>query len=152
MIEKENMFEDLRSDAVGRAINALRGRTKWDAKKYEMRDRLFDELKHQKYIKTAGTRAQLCMSGGIGFSYLYLVPKKKKGRFKEFSGKIIRLVYYASAKNYLEIRFGVVEESQMGRGFSTLGDGDPRSYFNEVYGEAGYLLAPESREREVIHG
>ena len=55
MIESENMFEDLRSDAVGRAINVLRSKEKWDAEKYSVRDQLFEELKRQSYVKAAGT-------------------------------------------------------------------------------------------------
>ena len=38
VIEPESMFEDLRSDAVGCALNALRSKEKWDAKKYGVRD------------------------------------------------------------------------------------------------------------------
>lgn len=55
MIEAENMFEDLRSDAVGCAINVLRSKEKWDAEKYSVRDQLFEELKRQSYVKAAGT-------------------------------------------------------------------------------------------------
>ena len=141
MIEVENMFEDLRSDDVGRAINALRSSQRWDADKYKLRDRLFEVLKHQNYIKAVGTRAQFCMSGGIGFSYLYQVPHKKKGRFGGYRGKLLRLVYYASAKHYLEIRFSAVEEFQRGRCFNTFeGFDDPRGYFNKVKGEAEHVV------------
>ena len=135
MIEVENMFEDLRSDAVGCAINALRSKQIWNTKKYSLRDCLFEELKRHNYVKSAGTREQFRMMGGIGFSYLYLVPSKKRGRFSSYAGKLLRLVYYASAKHYLEIRFAEVEQSQKGRSFSVFGDGDPRRYFNEVDGE-----------------
>jgi hypothetical protein len=150
MIEIENMFEDLRSDQVGRAITALRSKEAWNAEKYKLRDSLFETLKHHNYIKIVGTRAQLRMSGGIGFSYLYLVPKKKKGRFANYSGKLLRLVYYASAKDYLELRIGEVEKNQKGRCFSVFGDRDPRGYFGKVYGEAGYLVGSESNRDEVI--
>lgn len=138
MIEIENMFEDLRSDQVGIAINSLRSRENWDSEKYILRDKLFDVLEHHKYTKITGTRVQLCMSGGIGFSYLYLVPQRKRGQFGKYSEKLLRLVYYASAKNYLELRVGEVEQSQMGRCFTVFGDRDPRGFFNMVYGEAGY--------------
>jgi len=74
MIEAENMDEDLRTDVVGCAINEFRSKQRWEAGKYSLRDRLFEELKRQNYVKAAGTRAQFCMAGGIGFSYLYLVP------------------------------------------------------------------------------
>ena len=135
MIEAENMFEDLRSDTVGCAINVLRSKEKWDAAKYSIRDQLFEELKRQNYIKAAGTRAQFCMAGGIGFSYIYLVPPKKRGRFSSYAGKLLRLVYYASARHYLEIRFAEVDQSQKGRPFSEFGGGDPRGYFHKVHGE-----------------
>ncbi len=136
MIEAENMYEDLRTDPVGCAINELRSKNRWDAAKYSLRDQLFEELKRQNYVKAAGTRAQFCMTGGIGFSYLYLVPSKKRGRFSCYAGKLLRLVYYASAKDYLEIRFAEVEQSQKGRPFSEFGEGDPRGYFHQVCGEA----------------
>ena len=135
MIEAENMYEDLRTDVVGCAINELRSKQRWDAGKYSLRDRLFEELKRQNYVKAAGTRAQFCMAGGIGFSYLYLVPSKKRGRFNSYAGKLLKLVYYASARHYLEIRFAEVEQNQKGRPFSEFGDGDPRGYFHQVCGE-----------------
>ncbi len=136
MIEAENMFEDLRCDKVGCAINALRSRQKWDAEKYKLRDLLFEKLERQNYIKSAGTRSQFCMSGGIGFSYLYLVPSNKKGRFSNYTEKILRLVYYASARHYLEIRFAEVEQGQKGRPFAIFGEGDPRAYLHKAHGEA----------------
>lgn len=138
MIEIENMFEDLRSDAVGCAISALRSKQKWNSEKYSLRDHLFEELKRQNYAKFSGTRAQFCMAGGIGFSYLYRVPLKKRGRFSSYAGKLLRIVYYASAKHYLEIRFAEVEPSQKGRPFSEFGDGDPRDHFKKVFGEVTY--------------
>lgn len=141
MIEIENMFEDLRSDTVGCAINALRSKTKWDAEKYRLRDQLFDELKRQKYVKTAGTRAQFCMAGGIGFSYLYLVPPKKRGRFSSYANKLLRLVYYGSARHYLEIRFAEVALNQKGRPFLTFGEGNPKVNFQKVNGEVAYKSA-----------
>jgi len=151
MIEIENMFEDLRRDQVGHAITALRSKKIWNLEKYELRDRLFQALERHNYSKIAGTRAQLCMSGGIGFSYLYLVPAGKKGRFSEYSRKLLRLVYYASAKNYLEIRVGEVENTQKGRCFTVFGQGDPRGYFSKVYGEAGYLVASDRAIDEMAN-
>ena len=47
------MFKDLRSDAVGSAINLFHSKEKWDAEKYSIRDQLFEELKRQNYIKAA---------------------------------------------------------------------------------------------------
>ncbi len=135
MIEVENMFEDLRSDAVGCAINALRSKQIWNAQKYSLRDCLFEELKQHNYIKSVATRAQLRMAGGIGFSYLYLVPPNKRGRFNHYAGKLLRLVYFASDRHYLEIRFAEVESNQKGRPLSAFGDGDPRGYFYKVDGE-----------------
>jgi hypothetical protein len=135
MIEAKSMFEDLRTDAVGQAINELRAKHRWDKAKYSLRDHLFEELKRQNYTKAVGTRAQFCMTGGIGFSYLYLVPSQQRGLFKSYSGKLLRLVYYASARDYLEIRFSEVEQDQKGRPFSDFGEGDPRRYFHQVCGE-----------------
>ncbi len=142
MIEIKNMYEDLRSDQVGQAINALRSKSKWNSEKYRLRDLLFDTLNKNDYTKSAGTRANFLMTGGIGFSYLYRVPSRKRGRFSKFTDKLIRLVYVASAKNYLEIRFAVVSENQIGRSFLSICNKDsildPRIVFNQVIGELGY--------------
>ena len=76
---------------------------------------------------------------------LYLVPpNKKRGPFENYAGQLLRLVYVASAKDYLEIRLGVVARSQIGRSFLSMKpadsteDFDPRGYYRFAFGEHGY--------------
>jgi hypothetical protein len=145
MIEVENMFEDLRSDEIGRAICALRASPNWNAAKHILKEALYAKLIEHQYVKSVSTRARFRMLGGVGFSYLYLVPpNKKRGPFKIYAGQLLRLVYVASAKDYLEIRFGVVARSQIGRSFLSMKpadsaeDFDPRGYYRFAFGERSY--------------
>ena len=145
MIEVENMFEDLRSDEIGRAICSLRESPNWNAAKHMLKNDLYAKLIEHQYVKSVSTRARFRMLGGVGFSYLYLVPpNKKRGPFKDYAGKLLRLVYIASAKDYLEIRLGVVDPSQIGRSFLSMKpaqsteDFDPRGYYRFAFGEHGY--------------
>ena len=144
MIEAQNVFEDLRSDEIGRAISSLRGSLKWNSEKHRLKEELFERLTASQYVKAVGTRSKFRMLGGIGFSFIYLVPPQKRGQFKPYSGQFLRLVYTASAKNYLEIRFGVVDTSQVGRNFFAMGsyknaeEFDPRKYYRFAFGESEY--------------
>ena len=141
MIEPKNMYEDLRSDETGKAINALREIPKWTKEKHDLKRALMKVLLEQNYRSWARTRAYFRMCGGIGFSYLYDVPLTKNGHFKPYRGKLVRLVYVDSAKNYLEIRFGEVNENQKGRSFSSLAampideEFDPRKVYPLATGE-----------------
>jgi hypothetical protein len=145
MIEVENMFEDLRSDEIGRAICSLRESPIWNATKHMLKEHLYAKLIEHQYVKSVSTRARFRMVGGVGFSYLYLVPSnKKRGPFQNYAGQLLRLVYVASAKDYLEIRFGVVDRSQIGRSFLSMkpaestDDFDPRGYYQFAIGEHKY--------------
>lgn len=145
MIEVENMFEDLRSDEIGRAIQSLRESPNWNAAKHSLKENLFQKLIEHQYIKSASTRARFRMLGGVGFSYLYLVPSnKRRGHFESYAGQLLRLVYVVSAKDYLEIRFAAVEHSQIGRSFLSMKpvnsneDFDPRRYYQFAFGERSY--------------
>jgi hypothetical protein len=145
MIEVENMFEDLRNDEVGRAICSLRASPDWNAAKHILKEALYAKLIEYQYVKAVSTRARFRMFGGLGFSYLYLVPtNKKRGQFEAYAGQLLRLVYVASAKDYLEIRFGVVDRSQICRSFYSMKaaesteDFDPRRYYQFALGEPGY--------------
>jgi len=141
MIEVENIHEDLRTDEIGIAIRELRRLEIWNREKHACKEALFKKLTEHKYVKSASTRAHFRMIGGIGFSYLYRVPEKKRGRFANYRGQLLRLVYVASAKDYLEIRFGVVDRSQMGRTFISMSPQpidakfDPRRFYHLGAGE-----------------
>ena len=148
MIEVENMFEDLRSDEIGQAICALRELKKWNIEKHQLKDDLITKLLEQDYVVSVSTPSKLRMVGGVGFSYLYLVPPKKRGRFEKYSGQLLRLVYVASAKDYLEVRFGFVERTQVGRTFESMRPAhsteefDPRRYYRFLFGENEYNVNP----------
>ena len=148
MIEVENMFEDMRSDEIGQAICSLREAPIWNIEKHQLKNELFKKLMTHEYVKSVSTRSHFRMIGGVGFSYLYMVPPKKRGRFQNYSGQLLRLVYVASAKDYLEIRFGVVDSSQIGRSFYSMKPAqgtenfDPRGYYQFAFGEHGYNSSP----------
>ena len=97
-----------------------------------------DLLKTHNYERIAGARQQVRMTGGIGFSYLYNVPERKRGRFKPFAGQLIRMVYVDSAKNYLEISVGQVPIDQRGVSYRSLApttsaiEFDPRTVYLQV--------------------
>ena len=152
MIEVENMFEDLRSDEVGRAICSLRADPDWNAAKHILKEALYAKLIEHQYVKAVSTRARFRMLGGVGFSYLYLVPtNKRRGQFEAYAGQLLRLVYVASAKNYLEIRFEAVDRSQIGRSFCSMSPAessevfDPRRYYQFAFGEPRYNATPSQK-------
>jgi hypothetical protein len=92
MIEVENMFEDLRSDEIGRAICSLRESPNWNAAKHMLKDDLYAKLIEHQYVKSVSTRARFRMLGGVGFSYLYLVPpNKKRGRLRTMQASFLDL-------------------------------------------------------------
>jgi len=134
------MFEDLRSDEIGQAICALRSMTIWTKAKFERKQDLFKLVAKENYIKWAKTRRYFWMCGGIGFSYLYRVPLNKRGHFAPFRGKLLRLVYLDSAKDYLQIGFGPVKETQLGRDLHSLAPDvlidkfDPRRVYHLTFG------------------
>jgi hypothetical protein len=148
MIEVVNMYEDMRSDEIGQAICSLREAPIWNIEKHQLKNKLFKKLIAHEYVKSVSTRSHFRMIGGIGFSYLYMVPPKKRGRFQNYSGQLLRLVYVDSAKDYLEIRFGVVDSSQIGRSFYSMKPAqgtenfDPRRYYQFAFGEHGYSSNP----------
>ncbi len=135
MIEVDNMYVDLRTDSIGQSITLLRASPKWNSEKHRLKIHLMDLLKSHNYERIAGTRQQFRMTGGIGFSYLYNVPERKRGRFKPFAGQLIRMVYVDSAKNYLEISVGQVPIDQRGVSYRSLApttsaiEFDPRTVY-----------------------
>jgi hypothetical protein len=143
MIEPSNMYEDLRSDKVGLAIMALRSMDIWNKEKHAVRRALDKSMVDAGYELGTGTAAQYRLTFGVGFSYLYLVPPLKRGRFAPLRGQLIRIVYTHSGKNYVRFMSAPVEASQQGRSYLSMAtksidkDFDVRELYQFAYGESG---------------
>lgn len=145
MIEPINMFEDLRSDAVGAAITKLRSLPVWNKEKHARRKEMDAALEAAGYIKEWSTAQAYHLTYGVGFSYLYQVPENKRGKLIEVRGSLIRIVYTGSDNRSAEFSYAVVSENQRGRSYSMLAedpsasDLDVRCLYPFAYGEADYL-------------
>ena len=144
MIEPINMFEDLRSDAVGEAISRLRSLPVWNKEKHALRKEMDAALKAAGYIKEWSTAHDYHLTHGVGFSYLYQVPENKRGKLMEVRGSLIRIVYTGSDIKAAEFSYAVVSENQRGRSYFMLAedpnasDFDVRRLYPFAYGEAAY--------------
>jgi hypothetical protein len=144
MIESVNMFEDLRSDKVGLAIMALRSMDIWNKEKHSVRRTMDKTMVDAGYQLGTGTAAQYRLTFGMGFSYLYLVPPLKRGRFALLRGQLIRIVYTYSGKNIVHFMYAPVQSDQRGRSYlsmaseSTAPEVDVRHLYHFAYGEPAY--------------
>ena len=144
MIEMANMFEDLRSDTVGLAIMDLRSLVIWNKEKHAVRRTMDKAMVDAGYQLGTGTAAQYRLTFGMGFSYLYLVPPRKRGRFAPLREKLIRIVYTYSGKNIVHFMYAPVESDQRGRNYLSLSEDpnapemDVRRLYPFAYGEPSY--------------
>lgn len=144
MIEPSNMYEDLRSDTVGKAIFALRARTTWNKEKHAIRKQMDEALITAGYTLAASNAYIYRLALGAGFSYLYQVPETKRGHFRHLRGQLVRIVYTRGAKNRGDFMFAPVGLDQRGRSYLSMAADpdaekfDVRSLYRLAYGERGF--------------
>ena len=144
MIETINMFEDLRSDKVGLAIMALRSMPIWNKEKHAVRKTMDQTMVDAAYTLGTGTAAKYRLTYGMGFSYLYKVPGRKRGLFEPLRGQLIRIVYTFSGKNIVHFMYAPVNADQQGRSFVSMAAEptdpkmDVRRLFWFAYGEPSF--------------
>ena len=92
MITKESMLEDNFNDNVLIAIRLLNTETKWTNKKYCLQNKLIEILESEGYIAFGVTNPNRYQLSKVGQSYLYDVPKNRRGHLSIFRGKRVRIV------------------------------------------------------------
>ena len=92
MLLGSHIYEDIYEGKVGALtllLNSFRG---WSKGKHSANKQLVDELAKNDYIFKLGRRSEYRISGGIGKSFIYLVPLKQRGHLCGFRGEYVHLI------------------------------------------------------------
>ena len=92
MLIGSNIYEDIYAGKVGELTLLLNGFRGWTKGKHSAYKKLFDELNKQKYIFELGRRREYRITGGMGKSFIYLVPLKQRGHLHDFRGKYVHII------------------------------------------------------------
>ena len=92
MLLGSNIYRDLYGGKVGELNLLLNSFRSWSKDKYLTCNKLFDELNKKKYIFKLGRRDEYRITGGIGKSFIYLVPLKQRGHLYDFRGKYVHII------------------------------------------------------------
>lgn len=92
MLIGSNIFNDIYEGRVGKLILLLNGFKSWSKGKQEAHKKLLSQLNKEGYIFNLGRRSEYRISGGIGKSFIYLVPEKQLGHFYNFRGSYVHLI------------------------------------------------------------
>ena len=92
MLTGSNIFFDIFEGKVGKLIRLLNSFNSWTKGKHEAHKKLLNQLNKEGYIFKLGRRDEYRISGGIGKSFIYLVPEKQRGHLYSFRGSYIHLI------------------------------------------------------------
>ena len=92
MLIGSNIFNDIYEGRVGKLTLLLNSFKSWSKGKHEAHKKLLSQLNKEGYIFNLGRRSEYRISGGIGKSFIYLVPEKQLGHFYNFRGSYVHLI------------------------------------------------------------
>jgi len=92
MLIGSNIFKDIYEGKVGKLTLQLNSFNSWSKGKHATLKLLLNQLTKEKYIFQLGRRNDYRISGGIGKSFVYLVPEKQLGHLYNFRGRYIHLL------------------------------------------------------------
>ena len=92
MLIGSNIYEDIYEGKVGELTLLLNSFSGWTKGKYLAYKQLYKELNKQKYIFKLGRRDYYRITGGMGKSFIYLVPLKQRGHLHDFRGKYVHII------------------------------------------------------------
>ena len=92
MLIGSNIFNDIYEGRVGKLTRLLNSFNSWSKGKHEAHKKLLSQLNKEGYIFNLGRRSEYRISGGIGKSFIYLVPEKQRGHLYNFRGSYVHLI------------------------------------------------------------
>jgi len=98
MLIGSNIFNDIYEGKVGKLILKLNGFKGWSKDKHKTLKLLLNQLNKEKYIFNLGRRKDYRINGGIGKSFIYLVPEKQLGHLYYFRGNYVHLICIGHAR------------------------------------------------------
>jgi len=101
MIAINEKLPDLRRDHCGRVLDQL-ARCKRGSREFtKVKSELLSALKKQKYISFQGAPNRYHIQR-VGDSYLYKVPRNKRGHLSRFRGKTVRILVIARGDGWID--------------------------------------------------
>ena len=113
MLEVENIYLDNLDDRFNSLKRQLDTIPTWTKQKHAIANLIEHELMDQEYLHDVGHKIRLYLTGGIGTSLIYQVPKKKIGKFSAYRGKLLRLVNFGSHKTQVNYYFKVLSDEEV---------------------------------------
>ena len=100
MFSKEDILQDLYEDEIGCLLKQIREIKTFTKKKLELISEVTNTAKKQGYITFCGYTHRYFI-GRVGESFIYHVPKTKKGNLQKFKGKTIRVICIGSGERFV---------------------------------------------------
>ena len=108
MFSKEDILKDYCEDEIGSILKQISEIETFTKKKQELVSEVINIGKHHKYICFVGYTHRYFI-GKVGQSFIYNVPKNKRGNLEQFKGKTIRVICIGSGRRWVrEYMAGVI--------------------------------------------
>ena len=108
MFTEVDMLTDNEDDKIGNILKQIREIKTFTKRKRELISEVINTGKKQKYLSFGGYTHRYFI-GRIGQSFIYNVPKNKKGNLEKFKGKTIRVICIGSGIRFIrEYMAGVI--------------------------------------------
>lgn len=98
MLIGSNIFNDIYEGKVGKLVLKLNSFKSWSKDKHQTLKLLLNQLKKEKYIFNLGRRKDYRINGGIGKSFIYLVPEKQLGHLYDYRRSYVHLICIGHAR------------------------------------------------------
>jgi hypothetical protein len=102
MFSKADMLKDYCEDEIGSILKQITEIETFTKKKQELVSEVINIGKHHKYICFVGYTHRYFI-GRVGQSFIYNVPKNKKGNLEQFKGKTIRVICIGSGIRFIRV-------------------------------------------------
>ena len=100
MFTEVDMLTDNEDDEIGNILKQIREIKTFTKRKRELISEVINTGKKQKYLSFGGYTHRYFI-GRIGQSFIYNVPKNKKGNLEKFKGKTIRVICVSSGIRFI---------------------------------------------------
>ena len=100
MFSEEDMLKDDHSDEIGRLLKQIRKLTTFTKNKQDLVCDLINLGKKHKYIIFWGYTHRYFI-GRVGQSFIYKVPKNKRGNLTKFKGETVRVICVGSGVRFI---------------------------------------------------
>ena len=100
MFSEVDMLIDNKDDEIGNLLKQIRKIKTFTKRKRELISEVINTGKKQKYLSFGGYTHRYFI-GRVGESFIYHVPKTKKGNLQKFKGKTIRVICIGSGERFV---------------------------------------------------